>query len=64
MHTITITFAWWWIPTAITVIMFAWALRVYLPDRNNHWTSLLGLIIFIPALLVSLLVWIAAAILK
>lgn len=60
--TFTLTFAWWWIPTIITVgslITAAWW-----PTGGGIGGGIASLMLMIPALFVSMLAWIIAAVLK
>ncbi|MDF0377667.1 hypothetical protein [Methylophilus sp. YYY-1] len=63
MHTITLTFAWWWIPTAITVIGMGWALWI-IARADAGINGFFSLFALIPALFFSLLAWLIAAIFK
>lgn len=61
--TFTITFAWWWIPAAITVAGFIWA--VFIVDGGSGMLSgLANLFAMIPVLVVSCLAWAIAGALK
>ena len=61
--TFTLTFAWWWIPAAITVLGLAWALFVV--DPGDGWFSgLSNLFALIPVLFVSAVAWAIAGALK
>lgn len=61
MNTITFTFAWWWLPTSITVFMSGYALFVFFSSRGVL-SKLFSLLIVLPAILVSSFAWIAALI--
>lgn len=62
--TFTLTFAWWWIPTAITLLCFL-AVHWYSRDDNSGMFSGIATMIFmVPALFVSMRAWIIAAIFK
>lgn len=60
---ITLTIGWWWIPLAITLIALAAAL---LPDYDGggYMSGIGNLFALVPALAVSCLTWIVAAVLK
>lgn len=61
--TFTLTFAWWWIPTAITVLAALWV--VFWPaDREGFAGGLTALFMLVPALLVVAIAWAIAGILK
>lgn len=62
--TITLIFAWWWIPTFITVAGFVWAIFIYDDGRSGYLNGLGNLFMLIPVMLVSLISWIIAAVLK
>jgi len=60
---ITITFAWWWIPTIITVAGLIWA--IFIVDDGGGFLSGLGNIFApIPVLVVSCFAWAIAGALK
>lgn len=61
---LTITFAAWWIPTAITVGGLVWALFIY-DDGTSGWFSGLGnIFMLIPVLFISCVAWIVYAVMK
>lgn len=62
--TFTITYAWWWIPTAVTVISLGWAIYKINTGKGGSFGAIFDFILLIPALFVSMLAWIVAAILK
>jgi hypothetical protein len=59
---ITLTFAWWWIPTAVTVVSVAWALR--LDDGGGMFSGLGNMLALVLALLASAIAWAIAGALK
>lgn len=60
----TLTFAWWWIPTAVTVIGLFWALFIYDDGSSGYLSGLGNLFMLIPVLAVSMVAWIVAAVFK
>lgn len=60
--TFTLTFAWWWIPTIITVVSLLIALCW--PGDGGYLSGIETLFYLIPALFVSMVAWIFAAALK
>lgn len=61
----TITLAWWMLPTAITLIAFATALFWPSDSGGGGWMpDLTPLLLMIPALFVSLVAWIVYAVMK
>lgn len=61
--TFTITFAWWYIPTAITILSILWAF-FWPADRGGMFGGLTTMFMLIPALVVIAFSWIVAGILK
>ena len=61
--TFTLTFAWWWIPTAITVAGLVWALFI-VDDGGGMFSGLSNLLALIPVLLISAIAWGVAGALK
>ena len=61
--TFTLTFAWWWIPTAITVAGLMWALFIY-DDGGGYMSGIGNLLALVPALAISMVAWIIAAVFK
>lgn len=61
--TFTITFSWWWIPTAITVIGLIWALLI-VDDGGGMLSGLGNLFALVPVLFVSAIAWGIAGALK
>jgi hypothetical protein len=59
----TITIAWWMIPTFITLVTIAYA-YMKADDGGGMFSGLGNLLALIPALAISLVVWIIAAVLK
>lgn len=61
--TFTLTFEWWWIPTALTVLAFAvWV--IFTPEESGMLAGIGALFTLIPTLFFVLLVWLVAAIAK
>ncbi len=61
--TFTITYAWWWVPTFITVIGLIWALVIV--DDGGGWLSGMGNVLaLVPTLFVSAVAWAIAGALK
>lgn len=61
--TLTITYAWWWIPTIITVLGGIWA--IFLVDDGGGMFSGIGnLLALVPVLIVSCIAWAIAGIFK
>lgn len=54
---------WWLIPLLITILSIRWALRDVLA-YGDIWSGISAAILLIPALIVSMLSWIAYALLK
>lgn len=63
MMTFTLTFAWWWIPTAITLVGLAWAL-FFVDDGGGMFSGIGNLFALIPVLTVSAIAWAIAGALK
>ena len=61
--TITVSLAWWAIPTAITVLALAWAF-FWPADRGGMFGSLTTVFMLIPAILVIAIAWAVAGFLK
>ena len=61
--TFTLNFAWWWIPTALTVLAFA-AWVILTPEESGMLAGIGALFTLIPTLFFVFLVWLVAAILK
>ena len=61
--TLTLTFAWWWIPTAITVLALLWAF-FWPADRDGLTGGITTMLMLIPALLVIAFAWAIAGVLK
>ena len=59
----TLTITWWMIPTFITIVAIGWAL-LYNDGATGLGTGMMNLFLLIPALFVSMIVWIIAAIIK
>lgn len=61
--TFTITFAWWWIPLAITICGLLWA--VFLVDSGDgYFSGIPNVFALVPALALSAVAWAIAGILK
>ena len=60
--TITITYAWWWVPAAISVICFGWAFTR--EDEGGYLSGIDSLIWFAIASFVSAVAWAIAGALK
>lgn len=58
----TITIAWWMIPTLITVAGIAYA--YFYDDGGGYFSGLGNLIILVPVFFISLISWIIAGFLK
>ena len=59
----TLTYAWWWIPTLITVVGLIWA--IFIVDGGDGFAAgLANLLAAIPVLIVSLIAWAIAGALK
>lgn len=61
--TFTIIFAWWWIPTIITVAGLIWALFI-VDDGGGMLSGIGNLFALIPVMFVSCLAWAIAGALK
>jgi hypothetical protein len=61
--TFTLTFAWWWIPTVVSVVGLVWA--IFFVDPGDGWFSgLSNIMALIPVLFVSAVAWAIAGALK
>lgn len=60
---ITLSLAWWFIPTAITAISMLWAF-FWPADDSGYLGGITRLFMLIPALIVSLLAWAIAGVFK
>jgi hypothetical protein len=60
--TFTLTYAWWWGPTAFTLLGFIWAFSI--DDGGGIFGGLGNLLALIPVLFLSLAVWIVAGVTK
>lgn len=59
----TLTFAWWWIPAAITLVGLVWA--IFVVDRGDGmFAGLNNMLALVPVLLVSAIAWAIAGALK
>ena len=58
----TLTFAWWWFPTAFTLAGLIWAFSIN--DKGGMLGNLGNILALVPVLALSLVVWIVAGILK
>jgi len=61
--TLTLTFAWWWIPTAITLGGLVWALFI-VDDGGGMFSGISNLFALVPVLAISVIAWAVAGILK
>ena len=61
--TLTLTFAWWWIPAAITFGGLVWAL-FFVDDGGGMFSGLSNAFALIPVLAVSAIAWAIAGALK
>lgn len=64
--TFTLTFEWWWIPAALTVLAFGWWL-IWGDSKDGGGGYLAGIeamFTLIPTLFFVMLVWLVAAIAK
>lgn len=61
--TFTLTLGWWLIPAAVTVLSCGYVLCIY-DDGGGRFSGIGNLMLLVPALAVSLVTWIVAAILK
>lgn len=62
--TITLTLSWWMLPTLVTVAGLIWALFIYDDGAKSYGAGIGNLVMLIPVMAVSLVVWIIAAIVK
>lgn len=60
--TVSIAIAWWVVPTAVTLLSIA--IAICWPDEGGWLSGLTNVLLLIPALFVSMVVWIIFAILK
>lgn len=61
--TFTLTFAWWWIPAAITLAGVIWS--VFIVDSGSGWlTGLNNILALLASLAVSCFAWAIAGFLK
>ena len=61
--TFTFTFAWWWIPIAITIAGLVWALFI-VDDGGGMFSGMSNLLALLPVLAVSAIAWAIAGALK
>ena len=61
--TITITYAWWWIPTIITVSGVIWALLIF-NDGDGYLAGIGNIFMLVPVLVISCIAWAIAGALK
>ena len=61
--TFTITFAWWWVPTIITIAGFIWALFIF-DDGGGYLAGMGTMFALVPVLIVSCIAWAIAGALK
>lgn len=60
--TFTLTYAWWWFPTAFTLAGLIWAFSI--DDGGGLFAGLGNLLALVPVFGLSLVVWIVAGVLK
>ncbi len=61
--TITLNFAWWWIPTALTIAAFVvWWFCT--PEEHGMFAGLGAALALIPALFFCLVLWLIAALMR
>ena len=61
--TFTITCAWWWIPTAITLAVLFWAVCI-VDDGGGYLSGIGNVLAMVPALVVACIAWAVAGALK
>ena len=61
--TFTLTFAWWWIPTVITVVGLIWAVCI-VDDGSGIGAGLANMFALVPVSIVSAIAWAVAGALK
>lgn len=61
--TFTISFAWWWIPTAITAVGLVWALFI-VDDGGGMFSGMSNIFAMVPVLAISAIAWAIAGALK
>ena len=59
----TISFAWWWIPTAITVAGLVWALFI-VDDGGGMFSGMSNIFALVPVSVISAIAWAVAGALK
>ncbi len=59
----TISFAWWWIPTAITVAGLVWALFI-VDDGGGMFSGMSNIFALVPVLAISAIAWAVAGVFK
>lgn len=59
----TLTFAWWWIPAALTLAGVVWAV-FFVDSGDGMFSGLNNLFALVPVSIVSAVAWAVAAILK
>ncbi len=57
----TLTFAWWWIPTIVTILALLWAF-FWPADRDGIAGGMTLIIMLVPALFVIAVAWAVAGI--
>lgn len=60
---LTITLGWWVLPSVITVALCGYALCIY-DDGGGRFSGIGNLMLMVPALAVSMVAWIIAAMFK
>jgi hypothetical protein len=61
--TITLNLAWWQIPTGVTILAMLWAF-FWPADDDGFLGGITRLFMCVPALFVSLIAWVIAAVVK
>ena len=61
--TFTVTFAWWWIPLAVTVASLVYPLFIH-KDGSGYMAGLGNVLLLVPALFISALAWAIAGFFK
>ncbi len=59
----TITLTWWMLPTIVTILLCGYALFIY-DDGGELFSGMGNIMLLVPALFISLICWVIAAILK
>ena len=59
----TLTYAWWWVPAAITLVGLIWAIFI-VDGGSGIGAGLANLFALVPVLLLSAVAWAVAGIMK